>query len=277
MNNKADSLSVAVCQLTSNDSVDANVDGIIELLKSIKSPSEIDLIAFPENCIYLRLDKNEPPPRLELRDPRLQRLVKTASELKTNLHLGSVPLVEDGRLYNASVLLTSEGETRVLYKKIHLFDVDVEGAAPQRESETFAPGQAGSTFSIKGWKFGSSICYDLRFSELFSRYAKEEVDVILIPAAFLVETGRDHWEILIRARAIESQVYALAAAQGGVHVGMSGTKRSTYGHSLIIGPWGEKIAEGNDSGVQILQATLTKQKIESVRKQIPMKSHRKLS
>jgi len=165
-----------------------------------------------------------------------------------------------------------------VYRKIHLFDVDVVGQKPVRESDVFARGTETSVFEIKGWKFGSSICYDVRFPELYLRYAREEVDAILVPAAFLTTTGRAHWEILLRARAIESQAYVLAAAQGGTHQGIKGGTRETHGHSMIVDPWGLIVEEIQDSSeVRVARATLKVDRIEAVRRQIPMKNHRTLA
>lgn len=277
MTAKAAELNIVVCQLTSTDQVEENVRQMESLLNSIPNPEKVDLVCFPENCLYLRVNGGEAPPRMTLQDAAIQRLAKWAKEKSVALHLGSVPLEEHGRLYNASLLLQTNGSVEVVYKKIHLFDVDVEGAKPQRESDVFAPGTESSIFSIKGWQIGSSICYDVRFSELYNRYAKAGVDVILVPAAFLVETGRSHWHVLIRARAIESQAYVVAATQGGVHKGAAGGTRSTYGHALVIEPWGDIVTEvKDDSKPQAMLATLRAERIASVRRQIPMSSHRKL-
>ncbi len=273
--NRALEFNLAVCQLTSSDDVLANVQAMLGLLNDISD--DVDLVCFPENCLYLRVEGGEQPPRLKVDDPSIQKLSSWAKQNGIPMHLGSVPLEENGRLYNASLLLGASGAVEVVYKKIHLFDVDVEGVKPQRESDVFAPGTDTSVFSVKGWQFGSSICYDLRFSELFNRYARQGVDVVLVPAAFLVETGRAHWHVLLRARAIESQAFVVAAAQGGVHKGRAGSSRSTYGHSLVVEPWGEIIAEVTDAvKPQALVVNLKAERLESVRRQIPMKAHRRL-
>jgi predicted amidohydrolase len=278
----SETLEVAVCQLTSTDDVDANVEQALSLLKSLDS-EQIDIVCFPENSLYFRLRESEAPPSFDLQHKAIDKISDWARAKRCAVHLGSVPYVRQGQLFNTSVLILPSGEVQALYDKIHLFDVDVEGQKAIRESDTFSPGQSSSVFSIKGWKFGSSICYDLRFAELFLRYAREGVDVILIPSAFLVPTGRAHWHVLTRARAIESQAYVLAAAQGGTHVAEHGGSRQTYGHSLIIDPWGEVIGEVSDeqakAGVgpkRILRATLSRERIRKVREQIPMAKHRRL-
>jgi deaminated glutathione amidase len=272
---KAPELTLAVCQLTSTDDVKANVAQMLGLLNDLSD--DVDLVCFPENCLYFRVEAGEQPPRLKLDDPSIQKLSGWAKQNGIPLHLGSVPIEDSGRLFNASLLLQVDGSVEVVYKKIHLFDVDVEGVKPQRESDVFAHGSDPSVFTIKGWQFGSSICYDLRFSELFNRYARQGVDVVLVPSAFLVETGRAHWHVLLRARAIESQAFVAAAAQGGTHKGHSGGTRSTYGHALVVEPWGEIISEVKDAvRPQALVVKLQAERVESVRRQIPMKAHRRL-
>lgn len=275
---KAAELQVAVCQLTSSDHVDANIDAILEVLNTIRFPEKLDLICLPENALYLRVDEAGPRISLRVTDESIARLSGWVVNHRTSLHIGSVPLLDGDKVYNTSLLLTSDGRVIPVYRKIHLFDVDVIGQKPVRESDVFTRGSETSTFDIKGWKFGSSICYDVRFSELYLRYAREEVDVILVPAAFLTTTGEAHWEVLLRARAIESQAFVLAAAQGGTHRGSGGGIRETHGHSMVVDPWGRiqcEMPEGsNNPGV--LLATLKAEQIEAVRRQIPMKNHRTL-
>lgn len=277
----APSLTVAVCQLTSIDDVQSNLRQILDLLAQIESDVP-DLICFPENALYMRLKEGEPLPGLSINDPAILSLASWAKAKGSYLHLGSVPLLQEGRLFNASLLLTPEGSVLDLYNKIHLFDVDVKGQKPIRESEVFSHGEGPAVFTVKGWRFGSSICYDLRFSELYLHYAKFEVDAILVPAAFLVPTGQAHWKVLLRARAIECQAFVLAAAQGGEHRGANGDSRRTYGHSMIVDPWGvvleesEEMEETKKAEKRILRATLTRDRIRQVRSQIPMKDHRRL-
>lgn len=278
-------LSVAVCQLTSVDDVQANLNQILGLMKSLESDPP-DLICFPENALYFRLREGEPMAAIEVEGDVVQKLSAFSVKFGSVIHLGSVPLLRGDRLYSSSVVLMPDGTIHDHYQKIHLFDVDVEGVKPMRESDVFAHGIKPSILSVKGWKIGSSICYDLRFAELFLYYARNEVDVLLIPASFLVPTGKAHWDILTRARAIECQAYVLAAAQGEFHVGKSGATRSTYGNSVVIDPWGEILASVPSSGSvgsgfsdvqRILRAKLSRQRIRQVRAQIPMKNHRRLN
>jgi deaminated glutathione amidase len=277
-------LKVAVCQLTSNDDPKDNLARIMEILTSLEADPP-DLVCFPENALYLRLNEGESIPGIEVSDPVVREISRWARAAGAVVHVGSVPLKRGDRLFNSSLVLSADGAVHDNYQKIHLFDVDVEGHKSMRESDVFAHGSDPSVFHVKGWKIGSTICYDLRFSELFLHYAKLEVDAILIPAAFLVPTGKAHWEVLTRARAIECQAYVLAAAQGGTHHGAKGGTRETHGHSVIIDPWGVVLAEadlvqGQGSNgpqkPQVLRAELSQDRIARVRAQIPMKNHRRL-
>jgi deaminated glutathione amidase len=283
-------LEVAVCQLTSNDDLQANLQEVLKLLERLERSepgrgpkdepeSKPDLVCFPENALYFRMKEGQPIPGIEPRSEVLHSISQWSKKNGSVVHLGSVPLKRAGRLYNSSIVLTPDGGVHDNYQKIHLFDVDVAGAKPVRESDVFSHGTEPSIFDVKGWKIGSSICYDLRFAELYLHYAKLEVDVLLIPAAFLVPTGQAHWEVLTRARAIECQAYVLAAAQGEHHHGVQGGGRATYGHSMIIDPWGTVVAQtpsGFSEEQRILRTTLSRERIAHVRAQIPMKNHRRL-
>ena len=157
---------------------------------------------------------------------------------------------------------------------MHLFDVDVKGHVAVKESEDYQRGLKPCVKNFLDWKIGLSICYDLRFSELYSYYASKQVDLIVVPSAFLVPTGRAHWHVLLRARAIECQAYVVAPAQCGAHMGLNKDKRYSFGHSLIIDPWGEIVCEAGGAIPEVLQADLDKASILRVREQIPMQQHR---
>lgn len=269
-------LTVAAIQMTSVDDIDANLKQIESLLEEVFKTAKPRLVCLPENCLYLRLKEGEKIEGVTLSHPAFQKLSELAKRYNTNLHLGSVPLWVESYLYNSSALVTSDGEVRATYQKMHLFDIQLEGQAALRESDAFRHGQHPSIIEVDGWKIGETICYDVRFAELFSQYARREVDLILVPAAFLMKTGEAHWEILLRARAIESQSYLIASAQGGTHVGTQGGKRETYGHSQIIDPWGKISAVVKEHAPGFIISTLKRDLIESVRRQIPMKYHRRL-
>ena len=277
VSSEAETIDVAALQLTSIDDVDTNLRQILGLLAQLESLPP-DLVCLPENSLYLRIREGDSIPALALDHPALLALLGWTNKFGAAIHVGSVPLAREGRLFNSSLLIEATRGVREIYSKIHLFDVDVIGHKPVRESDVFAAGERAATFELAGWNIGASICYDLRFSELYARYAASEVDALLIPSAFLVPTGRAHWDVLVRARAIESQAYVVAAAQGGLHLGHSGGRRETFGHSMIVDPWGEVVQTLPDDfgDRRILRATLSRDRIRRVREQIPMKSHRRL-
>lgn len=266
-------LSIAVFQMTSVDDVDANFRQIESLLHSVHQPFEIGF--FPENSLYMRLKEGEKIPGLELSDSVFQKLSALAKKKSAIFHLGSVPLKDNGKLLNASVTIFPDGRVQNTYGKMHLFDITLEGQKPIKESDVFHHGSAPATLDVGSWKLGQTICYDIRFAELYSQYAKSGVDALLVPAAFLVKTGQAHWEVLLRARAIESQCYVIAAAQAGTHQNGSGSERKTYGHSLVISPWGEVLAKASADRPEVLLYELNRTEIEAVRRQIPMQSHRR--
>lgn len=278
----SDFLQIHIVQMTSTDSVEANIRQALELLKPLQKVSPESgvaaeqLICFPENSLYMRIREGEPIPGLSLKDSQWQPLQNRARELRATMHFGSVPLRGENKLTNSSVTIASDGSLQATYTKVHLFDIDIEGHRPVRESDVFEHGEDTAILQVADWRFGQSICYDLRFSELYSRYARAEVDGILVPSAFLVPTGQAHWEILLRARAVESQAYLLAAAQAGIHQTANGAERRTYGHSLLVDPWGRVLADGGAHQPGVLSARLSRTEIDKVRRQIPMRQHRRL-
>lgn len=273
--NQSHELSVALAQMTSIDDVDGNILQMEELLSRIHPTAKVRLACFPENCLYMRTLEGEAIHPISLTEGPILRLAERARLLQMFLHLGSIPAMVGDQLFNCTVLITDQGEIKPTYQKMHLFDIHLEGQKPIRESDVFSHGHKPNVIEIDGWRLGETICYDLRFAELYSIYARQEVDAILVPSAFLVKTGEAHWDVLLRARAIESQAYVLAAAQGGTHIGKKGGVRETHGNSLIIDPWGKVISRA-ESWPSVVIATLTKEQIENVRRQIPMKLHRRL-
>jgi len=188
------------------------------------------------------------------------------------LHLGSLAvLVDGGKVANRSFVIDREGEIRARYDKIHLFDVDLPTGESWRESNVYSAGKG--VVLVNGTpvgRLGLTICYDLRFPGLFARLAEAEADVIAVPAAFTVPTGRAHWHILLRARAIEAGLFVVAAAQTGRHE----DGRQTFGHSLVIDPWGEVLLDmGEERGVGFADIDLSR--ITDVRGRIPALSHRR--
>ena len=188
------------------------------------------------------------------------------------VHLGSIAvLTEGGQLANRSFVIDPRGEIRARYDKIHLFDVDLPTGESWRESNTYRHGQEAVV--VTGTPVGTlglAICYDLRFPALFARLAEANADVIAVPAAFTVPTGKAHWEVLLRARAIEAGLFVIAAAQSGHHE----DGRTTYGHSLVIDPWGEVLLDmGDGAGVKVAEIDL--KRITDVRSRVPAIIHRR--
>jgi deaminated glutathione amidase len=179
---------------------------------------------------------------------------------------------DPSRAFNTTVVFDRDGREVARYRKIHLFDIVAPDGHPYRESATVKPGEDVVLYDLEGVKVGCTICYDLRFADLFLALAERGADVIVVPAAFTMLTGKDHWEVLLRARAIETQTYVLAAGQCGSY-DAGGTVRQTYGHSLACDPWGHVIARASD-GVGFVTARLERSGVARVRDQIPMSAHR---
>ena len=190
------------------------------------------------------------------------------------VHGGSV-LERDGeRIFNTSVLFDRSGELVATYRKIHLFDADPPGAVPSRESSVFSAGDQVVTAETEFGRVGLSICYDLRFPELYRALAVQGATILFVPAAFRFETGVDHWEPLLRARAIEDQAFVVAAAQWGTW-GPPGRERRNFGHSLVADPWGNLVAQAPDE-VGVTFAELDLARVEQVRQILPSLRHRRL-
>jgi predicted amidohydrolase len=270
-----DNLKIAVCQMTSIDDAKFNLFQIEKLLDQTQSQGGADIAFFPENCLYMRVIEGEKISGFSLNDAIFKDLQNLAAKYKTQLHLGSIPLRMEGKLYNSSVLVSADKVTPT-YQKVHLFDITLAGEKPVRESDVFTHGRGPHVLKFEGWNLGQTICYDIRFSELFHHYAKMQVDAILTPSAFLVKTGQAHWEILLRARAIESQCYIVAPAQAGLHKGQSTGQRETYGRSMVIDPWGQVIWEAATLAPEAKVLELSHQDLEKIRRQIPMSDHRRI-
>src|SRR5689334_4189309 len=205
-------------------------------------------------------------------DRVLTTVREAAAQHRIWLHIGSLAvLVDDGKVANRGFVIDREGEVRATYDKIHLFDVDLPTGESWRESNVYSAGKG--VVLVNGTpvgKLGLTICYDLRFPGLFARLAESDADVIAVPAAFTVPTGKAHWHILLRARAIEAGLFVVAAAQVGHHE----DGRNTFGHSLVVDPWGEVLLDmGEQPGVGFADIELAR--ISDVRSRIPALNHRR--
>jgi predicted amidohydrolase len=212
--------------------------------------------------------------RSEADDPVLAAVRKAAAEQGIWVHLGSLALSgerDDGRLVNRGFLIDSEGAVRARYDKIHLFDVDLPTGESWRESAAYAPGHGPVVAETPAGRLGLSICYDMRFPDLYRTLTGAGATILSVPAAFTVPTGQAHWHILLRARAIEAGVFVVAAAQCGSHE----DGRETYGHSLVVGPWGEVLLDmGEQLGLGF--AEIDPAEVGQVRSRLPAIRHRRV-
>ncbi|MGX5845936.1 carbon-nitrogen hydrolase family protein [Mesorhizobium sp. PL10] len=191
---------------------------------------------------------------------------KLASELGVFLHIGSTAILRaDGKLANRALLFGPDGAKLATYDKIHMFDVDLDNGESWRESAAYEPGTEAVVTEIDGARLGFAVCYDLRFPQLFRAEALAGADLLSVPAAFTRQTGESHWHVLLRARAIENGAYVVAAAQGGLHE----DGRETYGHSLIVDPWGRIIAEAAHAEPCVIVAEIDTAQSSAARKKIP--------
>jgi nitrilase len=191
------------------------------------------------------------------------------------VHAGSIMEKIEGedRIHNTSVVFNREGEEIARYRKIHLFDITTPDGTSYKESATVKAGDKVVTYDCEGITVGCSICYDLRFPDLFQALAERGAEIIALPAAFTMQTGKDHWEVLLRARAIETETYVCASAQTGSFT-VGNEQRQTYGHSLVADPWGHVVAKASD-GVGVVSARLDPERVKRVRSLIPVAEHRK--
>ncbi|HTN61862.1 MAG TPA: carbon-nitrogen hydrolase family protein [Devosia sp.] len=200
-------------------------------------------------------------------NPHLAQLADLARQHQIYLHIGSLAVaLEDGRFANRSVLYGPDGALVAVYDKIHLFDATIAGLNAYRESATYRGGHVAVTAQVDDVTLGLAICYDMRFPALFNTLANQGAQVLAVPAAFTVPTGQAHWHVLLRARAIETGSYVIAAAQGGQHA----NGRATYGHSLVIDPWGKVTAELDHDAPGVLLAEIDMAAVTEARQRIPV-------
>lgn len=232
------------------------------------------LIATPENSNFLGPHEDKVRLAESLDGPTCARFSQLAAGRGVWLLLGSFneKSPEPGRCYNTSVLFGPDGAVVATYRKIHLFDVDLRDGVCFSESETVAPGNAPVVAETGLGPVGLSICYDLRFGELYRRLGARGAAMLAVPSAFTMKTGRDHWQVLLRARAIENQCYVLAPAQFGVHDDRG--LRESYGRSMIVDPWGQVLAVAPD-GPGIAAAEIDLDRVDDIRRAMPMHLHRR--
>ncbi len=204
--------------------------------------------------------------RSEHDDVIVRRASELAATLRIHLHVGSTAIgLGDGKIANRGFLFGPDGSKICHYDKIHMFDVDLDNGESFRESAAYSPGDTAKMAGLPFGKLGFAICYDVRFPDLFRRQAMAGAEIMSVPAAFTRQTGEAHWEILLRARAIENGMFVIAAAQGGVHE----DGRATHGHSMIIDPWGKILGEAGGEGEAIVLAEIDPAQVASTRAKIP--------
>ena len=264
---------VGACQLRAGEDVDANLATIDRVVRdAVRDGAE--LVALPEYAGYL--GRPTPEVAAPLGEGRLEVMLGAlARELGVWIVGGTVAERDDDRVYDTVPLLAPDGEVVARYRKIHLFDVDLPGQPPFRESATFTPGHELVTHETPVGRLGLAICYDLRFPELFRGLMALGTDVAVVPSQFQHLTGEAHWHILLRARAIENQCYVLAPAQWGAYGDPEHGRRS-FGHTLVVGPWGEIVAEAPAEGDLAIVAELDPSELRRVRQLLPALQHRRL-
>lgn len=265
----------AIFQMTSGIDPAENATAIEEMAARAKSEGA-DILLTPEMAGYLDRDRARAAATLrsEGDDPVLSSVRDAAARHGLWVHLGSIPLKDersDGRWSNRSFMIDGSGDIRARYDKIHLFDVDLATGESWRESSVYGPGEQVVAVDTPWARMGLSVCYDMRFPDLYRALTNAGATVLLAPAAFTVPTGKAHWHILLRARAIEAGCFVIAAAQTGRHA----DGRETYGHSLIVDPWGDIVLDmGEAKGLALAEIDLSR--IEEVRGRVPAIANRRM-
>jgi predicted amidohydrolase len=265
---------VALVQMSSTDDLSANLESAGRaVVDAVEQGAEF--IALPENFAFLRREGQPNPCAQRLDGEIIGRVSELAREHRVPILAGTFAESIDGdhRAYNTSVLISAAGEIAAVYRKMHLFDVDLtdSGGGVFEESAFIAPGAEVVVADTDFGKIGLSVCYDVRFPELYREMASRGARWIAVPSAFAPQTGKDHWEVLLRARAIENQAFVLAPAQCGRH----SPDRASYGCSLIIDPWGVVLARAADEPTVIV-ADCDTEAVDRIRSSLPALRHRQL-
>ena len=266
----AQRFTVACVQTSSGRDMDANVAAAGALVREAAAAGA-EFILLPENVALMESGSKAIRAHAAPADehPALAAFRRLAEEVHAWLLVGSLPVPSpDGRVANRSFLLDPAGEVVAHYSKIHMFDVDLAGGERYRESHTFQPGEAARIARTPWGALGMTVCYDLRFPQLYRGLAQAGARFLSVPSAFTKVTGQAHWHVLLRARAIENACFVFAPAQCGRHSG----KRETYGHSLIVDPWGKVLADGGDA-VGFVSAEIDPARIDEARAMLPSLDH----
>jgi nitrilase len=270
-------MKVSIIQMNSISDKAANIAAAEALIERAVSEERPDWVLLPEFFDWAGGSKADKLANAETLPGGPAYTMARAQAVKHRIfvHAGSIMERIEGeeRIHNTSVVFNRGGEEIARYRKIHLFDVTTPDGASYKESQTVKAGDQVVTYDCEGVTIGCSICYDLRFPDLFQALAEKGAEIIALPAAFTLQTGKDHWEVLLRARAIETEAYVCASAQTGSFT-VGNEQRRTYGHSLVADPWGHVVAKASD-GVGIVSARLDMGQVERVRGLIPVAEHRR--
>jgi predicted amidohydrolase len=263
-------LTIGCSQLTSGDDQETNLNAAERAIHELAERGA-RLIMLPEHFPFIGPDhlrrKYAEPLASAFWLPRIRELCR---RLDVYVHTGSFLERCERRVHNTGVVVDPGGDIRAVYRKIHLFDVEIPGGMTYRESAVITAGSEPVTFAIDDFVFGMATCYDLRFPELFRRLTAQGATVLLVPAAFTLQTGRDHWEVLLRARAIENLCWVAAAGQWGA----APPHHLLYGRSMIVNPWGLVVAQAPD-GPAVITAELDLQTLRDMRTRFPVLNHRR--
>lgn len=263
----------AAVQMNSSDDRALNLEQAFSLIDRAVDRGAV-FVALPENVDLIGPQGVKVAAAEPLDGPTFEAFASKARECGIYLLAGSIAEVSSlpGLARNTSVLFGPEGERLGVYRKMHLFDVDLADGIRFRESDVVEPGDQVVTVATPLAVFGMSICYDLRFPELYRMLAAKNAEVLLVPSAFTLQTGKDHWEVLLRARAIENTSWLIAPAQAGHH----GRGRVSYGHAMIVDPWGVVVARCGGEGPDVCVAEIDLERLVSVRRSVPSLMHRRI-
>jgi predicted amidohydrolase len=257
----------ACVQLQSSTDVAENIETVERLVREAVRLGAV-YVQTPEmtNIVERKREQLAAAIKPERDDPAVQRFARLAAELGIVLHIGSLALrAPDGKIANRALLFGRNGNVLARYDKIHLFDVDLPGGESWRESSVYHPGDRAVVADLPWLKLGVAICYDIRFPHLYRAQAHAGASALTAPAAFTRQTGEAHWHVLQRARAIENGAFVISAAQAGLHA----DGRETFGHSVIVSPWGEILAEAGGEGPEVIVAQIDPTKSAEARQRIP--------
>src|ERR1700761_3769263 len=270
-------MKISLIQMNSINDKAANIAAAKALIERAIADDRPDWILLPEQFDWAGGVKGDKARNAEtlLGGPAYSMAQELAAKHRVFIHAGSfMERIEgDERIHNTTVVFDRKGDEIARYRKIHLFDVTTPDGVAYRESATVKAGDLVVTYDCEGVKVGCTICYDLRFPALFQALPDRGGDLITVPAAFTLQTGKDHWEVLLRARAIETQTYVCAAAQTGSFA-VNNETRYTYGHSLVADPWGLVVAKASD-GVGIVSTRVDMAQVKRARRLIPAAQHRR--